>query len=263
MTKMYPSTPLVSLIRRGGRLPDYIIIGTQRGGTTSLFHYLSENPLVANPKKKELHFFSENYEKSLSWYRNRFPNMRNTITGESTPYYLFHPLCAERIAKDLPNVRLVGMLRNPVTRAYSNYWLQVKQGLEPLSFEDAIKAEEKRTRGEEEKILRDGNYNSIEHRSHSYLARGLYAPQVERYFKYFNKEKILILRSEDFFSDPVTVAKRTFEFLGLPVKDLKPIRQHNAIDYPRMKQEMRQKLNEYYRAYNEKLYALLGLDFQW
>lgn len=261
--KFNNSAALISVIKRGGRLPDYIIIGAQRGGTTSLFHYLSENPSVSSPSKKELHFFSENYEKGLPWYRNRFPSNRNTITGESTPYYLFHPLCAERIAKDLPNVRLIVMLRNPVTRAYSNYWLQVKQGHEPLSFEDAIKAEEKRTAGEEEKILRDGNYNSILHRSHSYLARGVYVIQLERYFKYFERQKMLILKSEDFYNDPITAAKKTFEFLGLPTNDLKLIRRHNAIDYPKMNPETRQKLIEYFRPYNEKLYSLLGVDFEW
>ncbi|MDH2902159.1 MAG: sulfotransferase domain-containing protein [archaeon] len=241
---------------------NYIIIGTQREGTTTLFHYLSENQSVSNPAKKELHFFSENYEKGLSWYRNHFPIKRNRITGESTPYYLYHPLCAERISRDLPDVRLIVMLRNPVSRAYSNYWLQVNQGHEPLSFEEAIKAAEKRT-AEEEKILRDGNYNSLPHRSYSYLARGLWASQLERYFKYFNKEKMLILKSEDFFHEPISIVMKTFDFLDLPTKDLKPIRQHNTIDYPKMNEETKQKLSEYFRPYNEKLYSLLGFDFQW
>jgi hypothetical protein len=260
--KLYDSSRLISLFK-GNRLPNYIIIGAQRGGTTSLFHYLSENLSVSSPAKKELHFFSENYEKGLPWYRNHFPVKENTITGESTPYYLFHPLCAERIAKDVPDVRLIVMLRNPVSRAYSNYWLQVKQGREPFSFEEAIKAEEKRTAGEEERILRDGNYNSLPHRLYSYLARGLYVLQLERYIQYFEKEKLLILKSEDFFSDPITTAKRTYEFLGLPTKDLKPIRPHNAIDYPKMDPETRQMLSQYFRSYNEKLYSLLGVDFQW
>lgn len=260
--KFYNSIPLASLAK-GNRLPNYIIIGTQRGGTTSLFHYLSENPLVSSPAKKELHFFSENYQKGVSWYRNHFPIKKNTITGESTPYYLFHPLCAARIAKDVPDVRLIVMLRNPVDRAYSSYWLQVRLGRESLAFEEAIKAEEKRTAGEEEKILRDQYYDSTPHRYFSYRARGLYALQLERYFKYCDKQKILILRSEDFFKDPITTAKKTFEFLGLPINDLRRVKQHNAIDYPKMNLETKKELSEYFQPHNEKLYSLLGVNFAW
>jgi hypothetical protein len=260
--KFYNTTRLLTLLTEG-RLPNYIMIGAQRCGTTSLFHYLIESPLVSSPPKKELHFFSEYYEKGLSWYRSHFPNKKNTITGESTPYYLYHPLCAERIARDIPDVKLVVMLRNPVDRAYSNYWLQVKQGKEPFPFEDAIKAEEKRIAGEEERILRDGNYTSLEHRSHSYLARGLYAIQLERYFRYFERGRMLILKSEDFFRDPVSISIKTFEFLGVLSSDVKPIRRHNAINYPKMREETRQQLTEYYRSHNEKLYSLLGVDFGW
>lgn len=256
------TSSLISLPRKG-RLPDYMIIGTQRGGTTSLFHYLSENTSVSSPREKELHFFSEKYEKGISWYKSRFPTKKRTITGESTPYYLFHPLCAERIAKHVPDARLVLMLRNPVTRAYSNYWLVVEHGRENLSFEEALKAEEERTKGEEEKIVKNENYNSEKHRLYSYVARGRYIEQIERYMKFFPKEKFLFLRSEDFFKDPLATTKQTLNFLDLPLEEMKELKQHNAIDYPKMKAETKKSLSEYFKPYNEKLYSYLGIDFGW
>ena len=144
-------------------MPDFIIIGTQKGGTTSLYRYLIEHPCVAPIYIKEPHFFDIYFYKGLQWYRAHFPTAvekyyarhiqkHDLITGEASPYYLFHPQAARRVAKTLPKARLIVLLRNPIDRAYSQYQHQTRQdGVEPLTFEEALECEEKRLAGEEEK----------------------------------------------------------------------------------------------------------------
>src|ERR1700730_9070734 len=159
-------------------LPDFLIIGTQRGGTTSLFHYLEAHPCVRPAVNKDLHFFDRKYNKGLAWYRGHFPTRveryyaqkirgRAFLTGEASPSYLFHPHTPGRVAQAVPHVKLIVLLRNPVTRAYSQYHHAVELGHETLSFEDAIRGEEERTSGEQRKMLQDAHYYSEEfkHRS--------------------------------------------------------------------------------------------------
>ncbi len=106
--------------------PDFVIIGTQRGGTTSLHAYLSAHPQVATPATKELHFITDRYERGLDWYLGQFPAELppDVITGEATPYALFHPLAPRRLREIAPAARLIVLLRNPVDRAYSHYLLE-------------------------------------------------------------------------------------------------------------------------------------------
>ena len=120
-----------------GKLPDFIIIGCQRGGTTSLYNYITSHPDVEPASQKELHFFDYNFDKGLDWYKDQFPD--NKITGETSPYYIIHPHAPRRIAQAKPDVKILILLRNPGDRAYSHYNLEVKIGHEKLSFEDAIK----------------------------------------------------------------------------------------------------------------------------
>ena len=156
-------------------MPDFIIIGTQKGGTTSLYRYLIDHPNIAPIYIKEPHYFDIHFHKGIGWYRSHFPTAvekyyarhvekHDLITGEASPYYLFHPRAPQRVAKTLPKAKLIILLRNPVDRAYSQYQHQLRQpGVEPLSFEEAIAYEEKRLAGEEEKILRDEKYDSFNH----------------------------------------------------------------------------------------------------
>lgn len=138
-------------------LPDFIIIGAQRAGTTSLFEYVSHHPCIGCSFGKELHFFDNlkgSFQKGLMWYRAHFPSYpymylakkvrgRDMITGEASPYYLFHPLAATRIARVLPRVKLIAILRNPVDRAYSHYHHNAKYKRETLSFEAALEKDRK------------------------------------------------------------------------------------------------------------------------
>ena len=147
-------------------LPDFLIIGTQRGGTTSLYHYLQAHPCLQATTTKEVHFFDRKYHKGLMWYRGHFPTVwekacaqqvqkQAFVTGEASPSYLFHPHVYKRVAQALPQVKLIVLLRNPVDRAYSQYYHSIELGHESRSFEEAIRDEQERTAQEREKILKD------------------------------------------------------------------------------------------------------------
>jgi Sulfotransferase domain len=267
-------------------LPDFIILGTQRGGTTSLYYYLTAYAGVLPAQYKEVHFFDDHCNAGLRWYRAQFPTRlrklaververRNFVTGESSPYYLFHPHVPKRVAGVLPGAKLIILLRNPVDRAYSHHWLAVHEGHETLSFDKAIKCESERLAGEEEKMLADERYESYHHRHHSYLSRGIYVDQLQHWMRFFPREQFLVLKSEDLFREPVTAVKQTLEFLGLPTTALdasKPFKQYreptpagyrNKEQPRKLDPELRQALAEYYTPHNARLYEFLGRDFGW
>ncbi len=267
-------------------LPDFIIIGGQRCGTTSLYYYLTEYPGIARARIKEVHFFDDHFKEGLSWYRAQFPatfqkyyarqiRKEHFITGESSPYYLFYPPAPQRISAVIPQVKLIVLLRNPVDRAYSHHWLSKLEGHETLSFEDAIKCEEERLAGEHEKILADEHYESYNHRHYSYLARGIYVDQLKHWMNYYPREQFLILKSEDLYKDTETAFKQTLDFLGMPGKahnstiEFKQYREPHKIGYkneekpPKMDSKVRARLREYFKPHNARLYEFLGQDFEW
>ncbi len=260
-------------------MPDFMIIGTQKGGTTSLYKYLIEHPSIAPIYIKEPHFFDIYFHKGPVWYRSHFPTSikkyytehvqkLDFITGEASPYYMFHPLAAERVAKTLPHVKLILVLRNPVDRAYSQYQHQRRQpGVEPLSFDEAVDREEERLAGEEKKLIENPKYSSFNHRHYSYLARGRYIEQIPAWLKHFPREQFLFLKSEELFSAPADILRQTHEFLGVPSLKLKEqkdeYRQFNKASYSNMLPETRARLLEYFKPYNARLYELLGRDFGW
>lgn len=253
----------------GGRvhlLPDFLIIGAKRAGTSSLYTYLRRNPLVGKARRKEIHYFDFNYDRGIDWYRSHFPTVFDKVaaerdrggrfvTGESSPYYIFHPLVPARVRETLPNVKLIALLRNPADRAYSHYQLQRRNGLEQLSFQEAIERESDRIGGSVDENLM--------HRDFSYLARGLYVEQLERWFEHFPREQILILKSEDLFEDPHATIDAASDFLGVPPRRNAKPRAYNAASYRELGAETRAFLSEYYREPNRRLYELLGRDFGW
>ena len=248
-------------------LPDFVIIGTMKGGTTSMFQYLAQHPQVHPPFRKEIKFFDIHYPKGLGWYRSHFPlslKMKDGgLTGEATPYYLFHPLAATRMAKDLPKAKLIIMLRNPVDRTYSHYNHMVRVGREPLAFDDAIAAEPERLAGEAEKIIADPNYSTFMHGHYSYLARSRYAEQLPRWLDAFPRDQILILPSEEQTSDPASTFQKALSFLGLDPWTLKHFDIFKQGSYNKMPAETRKKLVGYFRPYNQQLYELLDMKFDW
>lgn len=260
--------------RRTGALPDFIIIGAMKCGTTSLYNYLVQHPNVLRAAKKEVHFFDWQFEKGLPFYRSQFPTQpykflmkhlhkQAFICGEASPYYLFHPHVARRVSESIPQAKLIVILRNPIDRAHSHYWHWVRDKFERLSFEDAIKSEPDRLAGEREKMLEDETYDSYNYGRFSYLARGRYIEQIKRWRTYFSAEQMLIMSSEDFYADPSKAMKRVGVFLELPQWRLEDKKSHNAGKYAKMDPKIRQDLAEYFKPYNQQLYDYVGHDFGW
>lgn len=263
-----------NLTRRFRILPDFIIIGAQRCGTTSLHRYLEQHPCISPVPIKEIHFFDFHYPKGTLWYRSFFPTSlyRQLITrwakqrhavGEASPYYFFHPLVPERVFCMLPNVKLIVLLRDPAERAFSHYHHEVKMGCEDATFEEALELEEKRLEGEKEKVLADGAYLSYALLHYSYLARGIYIDQLKAWRAFFPKEQLLVLKSEDLYTNASDVFSSVLDFLDLP--DWMPARfpSFNKGDRPDMDTGIRKQLMEYYRPHNEALYRYLGQRFAW
>jgi Sulfotransferase domain len=256
-------------------LPSYLIIGAQRAGTTSLHRYLVQHPAVRTLlRTKGVHFFDTNYGRGMAWYASRFPTRTyawyvrrrrgmEAITGEASPYYLFHPHVPARVAEHLPGAKLIVLLRDPVVRAYSHFQHETARGFETLGFEEAIDAEPARLAGELERMRAEPLYNSFAHQHHSYLSRGLYADQLAAWRSRFPDEQLLVLGSERFFAEPARTFARVLEFLELPAFTPTAYERHNAYNYRQLGEGLHRRLADYYREPNSRLYAALGEDFGW
>lgn len=252
-------------------LPDFVIIGAQKGGTTFLYRLLAQHPRVKPAFLKEVHYFDLNFERGENWYRSQFPfqlsKSQKHVTGESSPYYLFHPHAPRRAAEVIPGARLIVLLRNPVDRAYSHYNHQSKRvkgaGRETLTFEGAIEAEEKRLDGELEKLLHDEHYDSLNYRRYSYLSRGAYVDQLLAWSEFFDRDQMLVLKSEDLFSNPAQSLKATLGFLGLSQWTPETHPSTYKLDYVDMNPATRHDLQDYFEPHNQRLYKYLGVDFGW
>jgi hypothetical protein len=245
--------------------PDFIVLGAQRAGSTSLYRYIIQHPLVAPATVKEVKYFSYFHRRPRGWYRRQFPDSLppGGQTGEATPYYLFHPHAARRIRERAPHARLIVVLRNPVDRAYSHYFHERRRGTETLSFEDALAHEAGRLAGEEERMRSDEDYNSLAHQLHSYQRRGQYADQLRSWYELVPRDRLLVLRSEDLYADPSTTIDVVTSFLGLPEAPLAEAVPHNEGIYPPMRPETRRSLERAFERSNHDLRALLGERFGW
>lgn len=243
--------------------PDIVIVGAQRCGTTSMFKALIQHPEVARPfLRKGVHYFDKNYDRGPRWYRGHFPTEatsrlrrrgRPARTLESSPYYMFHPWAPRRIAEDLPEARLVVMLRDPVTRAYSAHSHELARGFEKLDFEAALEAEAGRLAGERERMLADPSYDSLSLQHHAYVTRGQYIEQLRELERLFGRERLCVVDSQDFFDDPPTVFRGVADALGLsPDYDI-AFEKHNARSRDPLSPELRKRLEEHYQPYDEQL----------
>lgn len=255
-------------------LPDFIIIGAQRSGSTSLYNYLIEHPDIIPGLMKEVHFFDNNYHRGANWYRSFFPldtivrrmerdQQRRVITGEATPYYLFYPHAPKRVHATCPDVKLIVLLRNPVERAYSHYHHEVRLGVEELPFAEAIEREKSHIPIETAKILEDENYRSFGHQNYSYLSRGIYIEQLEAWNAYFPRDNMLVLKSEELFSNPNLVLGRTFAFLGISEQTSTDFQIHNSLAYNEIEPVIYRELTDFYEPYNQRLYQFLGMNLGW
>ncbi len=250
-------------------LPGFLIVGAQRCGTTSLYRALSQHPDVRKAVlHKGVHYFDMNYDRGMSWYRAHFPlrtqgRARHTVTFESSPYSMFHPLAAERIASDLPGVRLLVLVRDPAERAYSAHAHELARGFETEPFERALELECERLRGEAERIAAEPRYLSFSHQHHAYLARGRYAEQLMRLEPLFGADRILVLDSGDFFTTPEPVYERVLAFLGLRRHDNTAFERHNARARAPMPDDLRARLSKEFADSDERLTSWLGTVPSW
>ena len=245
------------------RLPDFIIGGAARSGTTWLYHLLSRHPDVymAQPVRPEPKFFlvDDVYSRGLAHYSATWfavaPAGRRC--GEKSTNYLESAAAAERIRRDLPMVRLVFVLRDPVQRAWSNYLWSRMNGVESETFERALELEEER----EANVLSGQRFS----RPHAYFSRGLYASLLTPWLALFPRDRILCLRFEDILVDAANVAAALHRFLGLTVRrqdahGLGPINASEP-DATGFAPETRARLRSRYAGPNRDLYALLGPGF--
>ena len=248
-----------------GSLPNYLIIGAQKAGTSSLHTYLIQHPQIKASLRKEVHFFDLNHSKGLAWYQSHFPltipGRREAVFGESSPYYMFHPLVPGRVKSILPQVKLIALLRNPIHRAFSHHQHNVRLGLETMAFEDALEREERIMPGETERLLNQPGYVSFEHRHFSYLARGRYAEQIENWLKLFSADQMLILKSERLFGEPDRVYSEVLDFLGLSPWAPSGWPVTNPGTYGSgLTCDISARLSEYFRPHNARLGELVDFE---
>lgn len=275
---------VLSLSRATGRitsgvrvLPSFLIVGAQRCGTTSLYRALAQHPLLLKPVlHKGVHYFDVGYARGLHWYQAHFPLRMSAglvehrygsraLAFESSPYYLFHPLAGERIAADLPGVRLIVLVRDPVERACSAHAHELARGYETESLlERAIELEPERLAGAEE-ALRESPFSvHHSHRHHAYVARGRYADQLDRLEALVGRERILVLDSHRFFAEPETAYDRVLAFLGVPHLGYPRFERHNGRPLPRpVPRVLARELRDHFELYDARLVRWLDGEPSW
>lgn len=254
--------------------PALLLAGAQRCGTTSMYRALAQHPAIAKPVlRKGIHFFDVAYTEDLKWYLSHFP-LRATarhaaprgidpITFESSPYYLFHPLASSRIAESLPGVKILVLVRDPVERAYSAHAHEQARGYEDETFERALELEEERLQGEEERLLSDPDYESRAHRHQAYLRRGRYAEQLQRMSDCVGRDRVHVVDSQLFFTEPEKVFASVLAFLDLPPVGTIQFERHNARSRAPMTAALRHRLESHFTPYDEQLISWLGATPIW
>jgi len=253
-------------------LPDFIVIGAQKSGTSSLHAYLKQHPQIISAVKKEVHFFDggllperDNFLKGQRWYRAHFPK-KNKISSnqkvfEASPLYIFNPQVPKRIADLIPHVKLIAVLRNPTERAISHYFHERRKGRESLPIMDAMRAEEDRLKP----ILDRQDYKNRVFIHFSYKSRGRYSEQINRFINFFPLNQMLFLSSDELFTETHKALRRIFNFIDVDADFVIPDLQPRGISTNRTQvgEEVYKYLNDYFMPYNQDLYRIINYDFGW
>jgi ABC-type polysaccharide/polyol phosphate transport system ATPase subunit len=266
LNKNNPGYAKISTQLKTKNKPDFLILGTQKSGAEYLYGYLGNYLPIIKEGKREIHFFDLNFDRGGEWYSQQLTRSvvrDKVLLWEMTPYYIYHPLVAERVYKCFPDVKSIVMLRDPVKRAWLNYNLEVAIGCEKLDFEKAIASEPDRLKGEVEKIRSDEGYYSFNHQHYSYLSRGIYVDQIKNWLDYFPREQLLILKYEDFQANSGKVFSRVLNFLDISASAVKEYEINSAEDYSKMPEAIEQQLTSYFKPYNQELSDFLKEDFNW
>jgi hypothetical protein len=252
-------------------IPDFLVIGAKRCGTTSLYQHLPEHPCISKSPYDNMGFFNDNFHLGVNWYKSFFPTTftRNKIKSkfgdflafDVTTKYMEEESTANNVYQTKPNMKIIIILRNPVDRAYSQYHLSVRQTAERRSFEDVV-----------EENMNRLNKESHEHyeikprfsaKEDNYLKKGLYALQLRYWLKIFPRENILIVSTEEFESNQQIIYNKIFEFLNISKSEVKNTKKMEKGNYPPMKSETRNLLLEYFRPHNHELFELINMEFDW
>lgn len=236
----------------GKKKIDFLVIGAQKSGTTSLYEYITAHLLVAKARRKELHFFDYKFDKGVDWYHERFSWEKGMLQGEATPYYLFDKNCPARVKEYNPKAKLITILRDPVERAFSQYKMNVERGEEPLGFMEALLQEEKRVKESDENL-----------NSYSYQRRGLYFEQLQQWDKHFDKEQILVLDYHRFFKNPWNEVQKVYDFLELPgfYGNTHNFFSNKNSENMSLPEDARNHLRHYFAKPNSKLAEQYGIYF--
>jgi hypothetical protein len=201
-----------------GGMPDAIIIGAQKAGTTALFEALARHRHVRPSRIKEVHFADRHWAQGENWYARCFPKGAG-IRLEATPNYLFYPHAAPRTARVAPKARLIAILRDPVMRALSQHRYETQRGKETRSFTDAIAAEQAKGETEWRRAMIDPSHWPATLQSQSYLRRGLYADHLARWRAEFDPEQIIVIEDHALYSKPDETLAQIATHIGLPDSD--------------------------------------------
>lgn len=248
-----------------GGLPSLIVIGAQKSGTTSLHQMLDQHPGLHGNPRKELHFFNENFFRGEKWYRTFYPPQDTRVFFDITPCYLCHPYAAERMAQLIPDAKLVTLLREPASRALSQYWMEYTRSEEHLDIDAAFAAEDVRLARYPLERLRRKRAFSKAHFRNGYVWRGLYAEQLERFYRYFDRDQILVRKAEDLNTDPLGVFSDICDFAGVPhfTPEIKRANESLVGDVvQRSPRALYLKLLDQFAAPNARLERLTGINWE-
>ncbi|MBC8049518.1 MAG: sulfotransferase domain-containing protein [Chitinophagales bacterium] len=240
-------------------LPDFLIIGAQKSATSSLFHYLMQNPQMREPMRKEIHYFADKHKRGLNWYRAHFPlvrSMGDAVTGEGSTSYLFLPGVAERVKAYIPDIKLIAILRNPIDRALSQYQHNKHQGRAPYSFHDYIMQEAAHDWTAER--------NLTKMRQLQPMARGFYAEQIERWLAHFDRSQFLFIKYENFVASPQSEIDRACDFLDVSRHIADTSKRYKSRGVREViEDKTRTFMKERFDAANMRLPSLIGDEFKW
>jgi hypothetical protein len=254
-----------------GGLPDFLIIGATKAGTTSLYEYLVQHPLVAPARHKEVHFFDERFERGEYWYRSFFPLLhvqkleRGILAGEATTRYLTNARAPELARSLMPAAKLIVLLRNPVDRAYSHHQMVHRMGLRDIHSDFSSYVRQSRSFWPSGNSFQQLDFPPRDAISEcvTWIQFGLYAEHLAAWLQHFPREQMLILNSESFFAHPQQALDRVTRFLGLRDHAWPVFPVFNGGSYGSMPPSIREELVDYYRPHNERLFRLLGERYAW
>ena len=252
-------------------LPNFLVIGVGRGGTTSLYEYLGQHNCITKSAYDEIGYFDDNVHLGINWYRSMFPTTfhkkkiiakyGNFLTFEVTPWYIRKPWITERIQDIVKNVKIIAVLRNPIDRTYSHYHLALRDNTISKSFDEIVDQDIDILK-KSSSLDRDKNYfNNVV--QNSFVARSFDAEQLDHWFKMFNKKNRWTVSSESLSKNTQNTLNIIFSFLNLNHQNIPNLEKMNVGKYPPMSNTIHKKLFDYFYEYNEKLFDLIDERYDW